>query len=87
MQILSAKALNNLEAPENLFNDLEYLFALFVTKQKEGLNFALLPDTELQVDIQVRLIDLGFQVNTKSGWLYGEAYTHTTIRWRKDDAA
>jgi len=82
MQILSAKALNSLEVPENLFNDLEYLIAFFVTKQKEGLNFALLSDTELQVDILARLVDLGFQINTKSGWLYGEAYTHTTIRWK-----
>lgn len=82
MQIISAKALNSLEVPENLFNDLEYLIALFVTKQKEGLKFALLPHTELQVDIQVRLEDLGFRVNTKSGWLHGEAYTHTTISWK-----
>lgn len=83
MQILSAKALRNLEVPENLFNDLEYLTALFVTKQKEGLTFALLPDTKLQADIENYLIEnLGFQVNTKSGWLRGEAYTHTTIRWK-----
>lgn len=85
MQILSAKALRNLEVHDELFNDLEYLIAFFVTEQKEGLGYAKLHFAEkedISDETKSRLKDLGYIVK----WLETADGNYYVVSWSEADA-
>ncbi|QIW88536.1 hypothetical protein [Pseudanabaena phage PA-SR01] len=86
MQILSAKALRNLEVHNKLFNDLEYLIAFFVTEQKEGLNYAKLHFAEkedISDETKASLKDLGYIVK----WMDTANGSYYVVSWSEADAA
>ena len=86
MQILSAKALKSLEVPENLFSDLEYLIAFFVTKQKEGLRYAQLfyaEKEDISDETKTRLEDLGYIVK----WMDTANGGYYVVSWSETNAA
>lgn len=84
MQILSAKALRNLEVPDELFNDLEYLIAFFVIEQKEGLRYAKLHFAEkedISDETKSRLKDLGYIVK----WMEAANGNYYVVSWSEAD--
>ena len=86
MQILSAKALRSLEVHDDLFNDLEYLIAFFVTEQKEGLRYAKLHFAEkedISENTKTRLKDLGYTVK----WMDTANGSYYVVSWGEADAA
>jgi hypothetical protein len=86
MQILSAKALRALEVHDELYNDLEYLIAFFVTEQKEGLRYAKLHFAEkedISEETKVRLRALGYTIK----WMDTANGSYYVISWSEADAA
>jgi hypothetical protein len=81
MQILSANAVRNLEVHDELYDDVEYLIAFFVTKQKEGLRYAKLPYKDISEKTKIRLKDLGYTVK----WMDTANGSYYVVSWDEND--